>query len=119
VEAQIDWSEAYAISPVSESSCKCLGCAAWASGAAFHCAYLHATQRAFLEAHDPAFAYFGGAFHKLRYDNLTSAVKRILRGTSGRRRLASLRSVRIGASKRSFVRPAEPHENGGIKGESL
>ena len=51
-----------------------------ASGAAFHCAYLHATQQAFLEAHELAFAYFGGVFRKLRYDNLTSAVKKILRG---------------------------------------
>ena len=51
-----------------------------ASGAAFHCAYLHSTQQAFLEAHELAFAYFCGVFRKLRYDNLTSAVKRILRG---------------------------------------
>ena len=51
-----------------------------ASGAAFHCAYLHATQQAFLEAHELAFAYFCGVFRKLRYDNLTSAVKKILRG---------------------------------------
>jgi transposase len=50
-----------------------------ASGAAFHCAYLHATQQAFLEPHE-AFAYFCGVFRKLRYDNLTSAVKKILRG---------------------------------------
>ena len=34
-----------------------------ASGAAFHCAYPHATQQAFLEAHELAFAYFGGVFH--------------------------------------------------------
>jgi transposase len=33
-----------------------------ASGASFHRAYLHATQQAFLEAHELAFAYFGGAF---------------------------------------------------------
>jgi hypothetical protein len=31
-----------------------------ASGAAFHCAFLHATQQAFLEAHELAFAFFGG-----------------------------------------------------------
>jgi hypothetical protein len=33
-----------------------------ATGAAFHCAYLHATQRAFLEADELAFAWFGGHF---------------------------------------------------------
>ncbi len=80
-----------------------------ASGAAFHCAYLHATQQAFLEAHELAFAYFGGVFRKLRYDNLTSAVKKVLRG-SRRRRDRSVRGlhVRIGASKRSFVRQPSP-----------
>jgi hypothetical protein len=45
-----------------------------ASGAAYHRAYLRATQQAFLEAHELAFHYFGGVFRKLRYDNLTSAV---------------------------------------------
>ena len=32
-------------------------------------------------AHELAFAYFGGVFRKLRYDNLASAVKKILRGS--------------------------------------
>ena len=40
------------------------------SGAAFHRAYFRATQQAFLEAHELAFAYFGGVFQTLRYDNL-------------------------------------------------
>ena len=39
-------------------------------------------QQAFLEAHEKAFAYFGGVFERLRYDNLGSAVKKILRGTA-------------------------------------
>jgi transposase len=51
--------------------------ASMASGAAFHRAYLRAMQQAFLEAHQLAFHYFGGIFHKLRYDNLKSAVKRL------------------------------------------
>ena len=51
-----------------------------ASGGAFHVAYYHATQQAFLEAHELAFNYFGGVFRRLRYDNLKSAVKKILRG---------------------------------------
>ena len=32
------------------------------------------------EAHQLAFHYFGGVFRRCRYDNLTSAVKKILRG---------------------------------------
>src|SRR5207247_2505781 len=48
---------------------------------AFHRAYPHASQQAFLEGHELAFHYFGGVFHVLRYDNLKSAVQRILRGS--------------------------------------
>jgi hypothetical protein len=51
-----------------------------ASGDAFHRVYTNATQQAFLEGHELAFAYFGGVFRILRYDNLTIAVKKILRG---------------------------------------
>jgi len=43
-------------------------------------AYYHPTQQAFLEAHELAFDYFGGVFRRLRYDNLKSAVKKVLRG---------------------------------------
>ena len=52
-----------------------------ASGGAFHRAYRPATQQAFLEAHEQAFEYFGGVFRRLRYDNLSAAVKKILRGS--------------------------------------
>jgi hypothetical protein len=89
-----------------------------ASGAAFHCAYLHATQQAFLEAHERAFAYFGGVFRKLRYDNLTSAVKKILRGS---RREETSRFIAFRSHWRfeaEFCTPAEPHEKGGIEGEA-
>ena len=47
-----------------------------ASGRVFDRAFPHASQQAFLEAHELAFAYFGGVFTTLRYDNLKSAVKK-------------------------------------------
>ena len=47
-----------------------------ASGGAFHRAYRRGTQQAFLEAHELAFAYFGGVFQRVRYDNLTLAMKK-------------------------------------------
>jgi transposase len=51
-----------------------------ASGDAYHRAYRQATQQALLEAHEHAFAYFGGVFPTLRYDYMTSLVKKTLRG---------------------------------------
>src|SRR6185437_9146105 len=80
VEAQVDWYEAYADLAGERVKLQVFAMRSMASGAAFHCAYLHATQQVLLEAHELAFAYFGGVFRKLHYDNLTSSVKKILRG---------------------------------------
>jgi transposase len=70
-----------------------------ASGAAFQRAYPRATQQAFLEAHELAFRYCGGVFHQLRYDNLASAVKKILRGAA--RRDSTLIAFAASDSRRS------------------
>jgi transposase len=48
------------------------------SGREFHMAFAQQTQQAFLEGHVAAFKYFGGAFTRIRYDNLGSAVKKVL-----------------------------------------
>ena len=78
-----------------------------ASGGAFHRAYRHATQQAFLEAHELAFGYFGGVFRLLRYDNLESAVKKILRGSAARGDDTVDRiSFALAVSRRSFAIPA-------------
>lgn len=50
------------------------------SGAAFTMASPVETQQAFLEGHAQAFDWFGGVFCEVRYDNLGSAVKKVLRG---------------------------------------
>jgi len=73
VEAQVDWYEAYADLSGQRTKLQVFAMRSMASGAAFHCAFLHSTQQAFLEAHELAFAYFNGVFHKLRYDNLRRA----------------------------------------------
>ena len=89
-----------------------------ASGAAFHWAYTNATQQAFLEAHELAFTYFQGVFRRIRYDNLTSAVKKILRGV---RREETGRFVGFRSHWRfeaEFCTPAEPQEKGGSESEA-
>ena len=50
------------------------------SGKEFHLAFRRQNQISFLEAHIAAFHYFGGMFKRIRYDNLTSMVKKVLRG---------------------------------------
>ena len=50
------------------------------------------TQQAFLELHVQAFEWFGGVFEEIRFDNLSSAVKQVLRG---RRRIETDRFVAL------------------------
>jgi len=86
VEAQVDWFEAVAILGGVKQKVQMFAMRSMYSGAGFHCAFHHhATQQAFLEAHEEAFSYFGGVFAKVRYDNLGSAVKKILRGPAAGR----------------------------------
>jgi transposase len=118
VEAQVDWYEAYADLAGERTKLQVFAMRSMASGAAFHCAFLHATQQAFLEAHELAFAYYSGVFRKLRYDNLTSAVKKILRG---HQREQTARFIAFRSHWRfdsEFCTPGEGHEKGGVEGEA-
>ena len=116
-EAQVDWYEAVADLAGERVRLLVFAMRSMASGGAFHRAYLHATQQAFLDAHEHAFAYFGGVFPLLRYDNLGSAVKRVLRGS---RREETARFVAFRSHWRyaaEFCTPGEGHEKGGVEGE--
>ena len=89
-----------------------------ASGDAFHRAYTNATQQAFLEAHELAFAYFGGVFRTLRYDNMAIA------GEEDPARIpARVETDRIIAFRShwgyqsEYCNPASGNEKGGVEGE--
>ena len=82
-------------------------------------AHTRETQQAFLEGHVAAFEFFGGVFGLVRYDNLGSAVKRVLRG---RRRVETDRFVALRSHylyESSFTRVGKEgaHEKGGIEGD--
>jgi transposase len=116
-EAQVDWYEALAILHGERTTLQVFCLRSMASGAGFHRAYTNATQQAFLEAHEHAFRYFGGVFHRLRYDNLKSAVQQVLRG---KRREETTRFIAFRSHWRfagEFCNPAAGHEKGGVEGE--
>jgi transposase len=116
-EAQVDWYEAVAELDGERVKLQVFSLRSMASGGAFHRAYRHATQQAFLEAHELALRYFGGVFRRLRYDNLGAAVKRVLRGS---RREETARFVAFRSHWRfeaEFCTPAEGHEKGGVENE--
>lgn len=116
-EAQVDWYEAWAILSGERVKLQVFEMRSMGSGAAYHRAYTRATQQAFLEAHQLAFAYFGGVFRVLRYDNLKSAVKQVLRG---HRREETSRFIAFRSHwrfKSEFCNPARGNEKGGVEGE--
>jgi len=117
IEAQVDWYEAYADLDGERIKLQVFSMRSMASGAAFHRAYPCATQQAFLEAHELAFAYFEGVFRRLRYDNLSSAVRKILRG---QQRELTARFIAFRSHwqyQAEFCTPGEGHEKGGVEGE--
>lgn len=117
VEAQVDWYEATVELDGERQVMQFFCLRSMASGLAFHRAYVRSTQQAFLEAHTLAFDFFGGVFRRLRYDNLSAAVKRVLRGT---RREETLRFISFRSHycyEASFCTPAQGHEKGGVEGE--
>jgi transposase len=73
--------------------------------------------KALLEAHEHAFAYFGGVFKTLRYDNMKSVVKKILRGYQ---RVETDRIIAFRSHwgyQSEYCNPASGNEKGGVEGE--
>ena len=116
-EGQVDWFDAYAKLSGEQVKLQVFAMRSMASGDAFHRAYLRPTQAAFLEAHEHAFAYFGGVFGTLRYDNLKACVIKILRGRQRHEteRIISFRSH--WGFQSEYCNPASGNEKGGVEGE--
>src|SRR3954469_23446382 len=118
-EGEVDWGEATARIAGREARVQVFHLRLSLSGAAFAAVFAHETQQAFLEAHVDAFAFFGGVPALVRYDNLGSAVKQVLKG---RRRVetdrfVALRSHYLFESAFTLAGIAGAHEKGGVEGE--
>jgi hypothetical protein len=90
-----------------------------ASGKAFHYASFNQAQEVFLEGHVRAFEYFGGVPSRVRYDNLKTAVIRVLKGRSRveSERFVALRSHYLFDSFFCLPGVEGAHEKGGVEGE--
>lgn len=116
-EGQIDWYEAWAVIGEEKQKVQIFSCRSMASGGAYHRAYPRATQQAFFEGHEMAFRYFGGVFRVLRYDNLTSAVRKILRGYQREETTRFIAFRSHWGFESSFCTPGRGNEKGGVEGE--
>lgn len=115
-EAEVDWFYAVAIIKGVRVPIKCFCMRSRYSGKHFVRAYLCEKQQAFFDAHIRAFEFFGGIFPTLVYDNLTTAVQKVL---SGRHRVEQESFIRFRSyynfSSR-FCNPGQGHEKGGVEG---
>lgn len=117
-EAEVDWYEACVDFPTGRRKIYLFEMRACYSGKEFHMAFFNQDQQSFIEGHIQAFKFFGGVFKILRYDNLSSAVKKVLQGRKRNEteRFITLRSHYLFDSE--FCRPGKEgaHEKGGVEG---
>lgn len=117
--AEVDWGEADVDLAGTRTRVHLFHMRSCFSGAAFTMASPVETQQAFLEGHAVAFTWFGGVFYEVRYDNLGSAVKKVLRG---RRRVETDRFIAMRSHylfDSIFTTPGieGAHQKGGVEGE--
>lgn len=117
IEAEVDWYEAMVDFPSSREKVYMFHMRACFSGKEFHMSFRHQNQQAFIEGHIAAFNYFGGIFKIIRYDNLTSAIKKVLRG---RKRIETERFIAMRSHylfEAFFCLPGiqGAHEKGGVE----
>jgi transposase len=117
--AEVDWGEAEVDLAGERVTVHLFVMRASFSGVVFCQASPVETQQAFLELHVQALEWFGGVFATVRYDNLKSAVKQVLKG---RRRVESDRFIALRSHylfESQFTTPGieGAHEKGGVEGE--
>jgi len=115
-EGEVDWGTATAIIAGIKMTLKFFCMRSKYSGKHFVRAYRCERQQAFFDAHLHAFQFFDGIFSVLIYDNLTTAVRKVLQG---RKRIEqeSFRKFRVYHSfEARFTNPAAGNEKGGVEG---
>ena len=74
-------------------------------------------QEAFLWGHVQAFAHFGAVPHRISYDNLKTAVKRILQGRQREEQETFTRFRSHYLFESRFCTPGQGHEKGGVESD--
>ena len=115
-EAEVDWGKCTAILDGIKTVLKFFCIRSKFSGKHFVRCYPCERQQALFDAHIQAFSYFGGIFPVLIYDNLTTAVQRVL---VGKDRILQKEFIKFKAYYNftpRFCTPGEGHEKGGVEG---
>ncbi len=118
-EAECDWGEATAVIGGHLTKVQMFVIRLSHSGASWVEPFPRQDQMSFLEAHTRAFEFFGGVVGRVRYDNLKTAVVKILRGRRREEsdRFVALRSHYLYESFFCLPGVEGAHEKGGVEGE--
>lgn len=115
-EAEVDWGTAVAILAGEEVRLKFFCMRSKYSGKHFVRFYPCERQQVFFDAHMRGFAFFGGVFPVVIYDNLTTAVQKVLRGRDRVEQEAFIRFKAYYTFEARFCTPDSGHEKGGVEG---
>ena len=122
-EAEVDWGRCYAILAGNLTELKLFCMRSKGSGKHFVQCFPCERQQALFEGHIQAFGFFGGVFPVIIYDNLGTAVEKVLRGRERKLRESFLRFQAYYnfcppylAGRQGFCNPAQAHEKGGVEG---
>ncbi|MBU8847938.1 MAG: IS21 family transposase, partial [Desulfobacterales bacterium] len=115
-EAEVDWGRCTAILGGIKTVLKFFCMRSKFSGKHFVRCYPCERQQALFDAHIQAFSYFGGIFPVLIYDNMTTAVQKVLVGKDRvlQKEFNKFRAYYNFTPR--FCTPGEGHEKGGVEG---
>ena len=114
-DAQVDWGEAVVIMAQERVKAQLFVMRLCYSRRTFVMAFPNQKQEAFFSAHIAAFHFFGGVPQTITYDNLKTAVNRILQGRNRQEqeRFITFRSHYLYESR--YCTPGAGHEKGGVE----
>lgn len=115
-EAEVDWGTAMAIIAGEELRLKFFCMRSKYSGKHFVRFYHCERQQAFLDAHIHAFSFYGGIFPILIYDNLTTAVQKVLRGRDRIEQEGFSKFRAYYSFEARYCNPDSGNEKGGVEG---
>jgi transposase len=114
-DAQVDWGEGMVIVDGQSVKAQLFYMRLCYSRRLFMMAFPAQKQEAFLEGHVQAFHHFGGIPHRISYDNLKVAVKRVLEGRNREEQQSFIVFRSHYLFKSHFCTPGQGHEKGGVE----
>jgi transposase len=116
-DAQVDWGEAEVILAGERVTVQLFILRLNYSKARFVMAFPFQKQEAFFDGHNQAFRFFGGIPRRLTYDNLKTAVYKILTGRNRQEQESFKRFRSYYLFESNYCNPAQGHEKGGVEND--